>query len=374
MDFSYTEEQQAAIDLARQILTDRCTLPRLRALEQAEEPRFDRELWATLGESGLIGAGWPEAYGGAGLGFLVVAGIMEQIGRTVAPVPFLETVVLGALALAEFGTAAQRHAWLPRASRGEAVLTAALVEPHREPADPGTRAVRDGDAIRLSGRKLAVPAGAIADLILVPAREEDGSVGMFLVRGDAPGVRHEALRTTSRQPESLLVLDGASAERLGAAGRGAAIAEWIEVRATAALCALAVGVCAEALRLTVEYTKTRKQFGQAIAEFQAVGQRAADAFIDTEGVRLTALQAAWRIDAGLPAEACVAVAKYWASAGGSRVVQAAQHLHGGVGVDREYPLHRYFVYARQLELTLGGEAHQVRRLGRLIACNEARRD
>lgn len=374
MDFSYTEEQQAAIELARQILTDHCTLPRLRALEQADEPRFDRELWATLAESGLIGAGWPEEHGGAGLGFLVVAGIMEQIGRTVAPVPFLETAVLGALPLAQFGSAAQREAWLPRAARGEAVLTAALVEPHREPSDPATRAARDGDAILLSGRKLCVPAGAIADLILAPAREEDGSVGMFLVRGDAVGVRHDALCTTSRQPESLLVLDSAPAERLGAEGRGAAIAEWIEMRATAALCALAVGVCAEALRLTVEYTKTRKQFGQAIAEFQAVGQRAADAFIDTEGVRLTALQAAWRIDAGLPAEVCVAVAKYWASAGGSRVVQAAQHMHGGVGVDREYPLHRYFVYARQLELTLGGEAHQVRRLGRLIACNEARRD
>jgi alkylation response protein AidB-like acyl-CoA dehydrogenase len=142
---------------------------------------------------------------------------------------------------------------------------------------------------------------------------------------------------------------------------------WIELRATAALCALAVGVCSEALRLTAEYTKTRKQFDQPIATFQAVAQRAADAFIDTEAVRLTALQAAWRIDAGLPAEAAVAAAKYWAALGGSRVVRAAQHLHGGVGVDREYALHRYYVYARQLELTLGGATQQLRRLGRLIA-------
>jgi alkylation response protein AidB-like acyl-CoA dehydrogenase len=126
-------------------------------------------------------------------------------------------------------------------------------------------------------------------------------------------------------------------------------------------------VCAEALRLTAEYTKARKQFDQPIATFQAVGQRAADAFIDTEAVRLTALQACWRIDAGLPASAAVATAKYWAAVGGSRVTRAAQHLHGGAGVDREYPLHRYYLWARQLELTLGGGTQQLRKLGKLIA-------
>src|SRR5262245_39706776 len=371
MDFSYTDEQQAALDLARQILADHCTPQALRALEQAGGPRFDRALWKRLAEAGLIAAGVPEAQGGAGLGFLVVAGGVEQVGRSVAPVPRLETSVLGALPLAEFGSAAQREAWLPRAARGEAVLTAALVEPHREAGDPEARAARDGSAFRLSGRKLCVPAGPLADLILVPAREDEGGVGVFLVEAGTPGVAQQALRTTSLQPESLLELDGARAERLGAPGQGAAMVAWLELRATAALCALAVGVCTEALRLTAEYTKTRKQFDQPIATFQAVAQRAADAFIDTEAVRLTALQAAWRIDAGLPAEAAVATAKYWAAQGGSRVVRAAQHLHGGVGVDREYALHRYYVYARQLELTLGGATQQLRRLGRLIASDAA---
>ncbi|MGH7288030.1 MAG: acyl-CoA dehydrogenase family protein, partial [Myxococcota bacterium] len=326
-------------------------------------------LWKQLAEAGLIAAGLPEAQGGAGLGFLVVAGIVEQVGRTVAPVPLLETSVLGALPLAEFGSPAQKEAWLPRAARGEAILTAALVEPHRELGAPDTHAVRDGRAFRVSGRKLCVPAGPIADLILVPAALEGDGLGVFLVESRAAGVRQTPLRTTSLQPESLLELDGAHGEPLGSGnpGRGAEIAAWIELRATAALCALAVGVCAEALRLTAEYTKTRKQFDQPIATFQAVAQRAADAFIDSEAVRLTALQAAWRIDAGLPAEAAVAAAKYWAAFGGSRVVRAAQHLHGGVGVDREYALHRYYVYARQLELTLGGATQQLRRLGRWIA-------
>ena len=130
---------------------------------------------------------------------------------------------------------------------------------------------------------------------------------------------------------------------------------------------LALGVCEEALELTSEYVKTRKQFDQPIAMFQAVGHRAADAFIDTEAVRLTAWQAAWRLGSGLEAARQVAVAKVWAAEGGKRIVQAAQHLHGGVGVDREYPLHRYYLYARQLELTLGGGTPQLLRLGRMLA-------
>jgi alkylation response protein AidB-like acyl-CoA dehydrogenase len=370
VDFSYTDEQQAAIELARQILSDHCTPQRLRALELVDAPRFDGDLWAKLAEAGLLAAGIPEAQGGAGLGFLVLAGIVEQLGRTAAPVPWLETAVLGALPIAQFGSAEQKERWLPLAARGEAILTAALVEPYRDAADPGTRAVRDGAGFRLNGQKLCVPAGILADAILVPAALDDGNVGVFVVETGAPGVVQESLITTSRQPESLLELRdlrlGADA-LLGTPAQGREIVAWIELRATAALCALAVGVCSEALRLTAEYTKTRKQFDQPIATFQAVGQRAADAFIDTEAVRLTALQAAFRIDAGLPAEAAVATAKYWASVGGSRVVRAAQHLHGGVGVDREYPLHRYYVYARQLELTLGGATQQLRRLGRRIA-------
>jgi alkylation response protein AidB-like acyl-CoA dehydrogenase len=371
MDFAYGDEQQAAIDLARQILSDHCTPQTLRALDLSGGPRFDRALWKKVAEAGLIAAGLPETDGGAELGFLAVAGIVEQLGRSAAPVPLLEASVLGALPLARFGSPAQKERWLPRALSGEVVLTAALVEAHREADAPGTTARRQGDACLLDGEKLCVPAGELADAILVPASLEGGGVGVFLVEAAAKGVSQTPLVTTSRQPESILHLDAAVGELVGTPDQGAEIVHWIELRATAALCALAVGVCSEALHLTAEYTKTRKQFDQPIATFQAVGQRAADAFIDTEAVRLTALQAAWRIDAGLPAEAAVATAKFWAAEGGSRVVRAAQHLHGGVGVDREYPLHRYYVYARQLELSLGGATTQLRRLGRLIASGAA---
>src|SRR5262245_48073071 len=151
MDFSYSDEQQAAIELARQILSDHCTPQRLRAVELADGPRFDRELWSALAEAGLLAAGLPEAQGGAGLGFLAVAGIVEQVGRSAAPVPLLETCVLGALPLAEFGGPALREAWLPRVARGAAVLTAALVGPEREPAPPGATARRDAPGCRPPG-------------------------------------------------------------------------------------------------------------------------------------------------------------------------------------------------------------------------------
>ncbi len=375
MDFAYSDDQQAVLELARQILEDHCTQKQLQTVEKGDAPRFDRELWKKLAEAGLLGAGVPEEHGGGGLGFLEIAGIAEQIGRTAAPVPFVESAVMAGLALAEFGSAAQQAAWLPKLVAGEAVLTAALVEPYREADDPGTTATRegDGDGWVLTGEKLCVPAGQIASLVLVPARSDDG-VGVFLVEPGARGVTRTDLVTTSRQPECVLALDGVrvgSDALLGDVAHGRAIVRWIEQRTTAALANVAVGCCEEALRLTAEYTKTRKQFDQPIATFQAVGQRAADAFIDTEAVRLTALQAAWRIHEGLEAGPAVAVAKFWAAEGGSRIVRAAQHLHGGVGVDREYPLHRFYLYQRQIELTLGGATQQLRRLGRQIAAGEA---
>jgi alkylation response protein AidB-like acyl-CoA dehydrogenase len=366
MDFSLSEEQQATRELAKQILGDLMTPERHRELELAGE-WTDTKVWSALADAGLLGIAVPEVHGGAGLGFLEVALVLEEVGRTTAKVPYLPTVVLGAMPLAEFGTAEQQSQWLPKVVSGEAVLTAALVEPQREPAAPATIATRAGDAWTISGQKDFVPAGLDAALILVPARTDDG-VTVFLVDPKADGVHLDRIDTTTGIPEARLALDGAPAAGvLGTVGGGAEVIDWIVLRATAALAATAVGVCDAALRLTAEYTNTREQFGRPIATFQAVSQRAGDAYIDTEAVRLTALQAAWRISAGLPATTEVAIAKFWAADGGQRVVHAAQHLHGGLGVDRDYPLHRYFLWAKQLELTLGGATASLLRLGRALA-------
>jgi alkylation response protein AidB-like acyl-CoA dehydrogenase len=370
MDFSYSEEQQSIIDLAGQILRDGTPQERLREIEKADGPRFDKELWTQLGEAGLLGVTIPEEQGGAGLGFLEAASIVEQVGRTAAPVPVLETLVLGALPLAEFGSDTQRETWLPKVAAGEAILTAALTEPEGDPLRPQTTATPDGDGWRLSGTKFCVPAAEIADAVLVPAATGNGAVGVFLVDAKAEGVSITPLDTTTGQPEARVDLENVRVDAgsvLGDAEKGLPIVEWLIERANAALANLGLGACTEALELTKEYAKTRKQFGQPIAMFQAVGHRAADAYIDLEGVRLTTLQATWRISAGLPAAKEVLIAKHWVSEAGNRVVHAAIHLHGGVGVDREYPLHRFFLMIRQLQLTLGASTPSLVRLGKLLA-------
>jgi alkylation response protein AidB-like acyl-CoA dehydrogenase len=369
MDFSFNDDQQALIGLADQILTEKATHESLRAIERAGTIRFDADLWSALGEAGLIGVAVPEEFGGSGMGFLEVAAIVEKVGKTVAPVPYLETTVFGVLPIVAHGTTKQKQALLPKLGTGELIVTAALLENLREPAEPGLVARADGDEFVLDGSKIAVRAGQLADKLLVPAKT-DGGVTVFLVDRLAAGVVVQELETTTRQPEADLVFSGvrvSAGDVLGTVDGGAAIVSELVLLGNAALCAYAVGICEEALAMTAEYTKTRKQFDQPIAMFQAVGHRMADAYIDTEAVRLTARQAAWRIGAGLPSEAAVAIAKYYASAGGDRIVHAAQHLHGGVGVDRDYPLHRFFLAARHLQLSLGGETRQLQNLGRLLA-------
>ena len=247
---------------------------------------------------------------------------------------------------------------------GECVLTAAWHEEGGTPLRPTTVAERTGDGWSLTGTKVCVPAGAVADAVLVPAAVEGGSVGLFLVRTAGEGVAVEPLRTTLGDPQAAVLLASSPAELVA---EGTESLAWAYERAVATQCAVAVGVCAEALRLTADYTKDRKQFDMPIAMFQAVGHRAADAYIDTEAVRLTTQQALWRLAAGMPASAEVSVAKFWAAWGGQRVVHAAQHLHGGVGVDRDYPLHRCFLQAKEIELQLGGATRQLLSLGELIA-------
>jgi alkylation response protein AidB-like acyl-CoA dehydrogenase len=369
MDFSFSEEQQAISDLAKQILEGQSTQDRLKQLK-AEDAFVDEKAWSELAKADLLGVALPEDVGGGGYDFLAIALILEQVGRTVSRVPVLPALVLGALPIAEFGTAEQRKNLLPPVISGESILTAALVEPGTDPSRPTTTARREGNGWVLDGVKICVPAGLSASRILVPAATGEGTVGVFVVDPTAPGVKRERQDVTNEIPEARLELSGvvvSDADVLGAADGGAAIVDWIVERAQAGLCATAIGVCEEALRLTAEYTKTREQFDRPIATFQAVGQRAADAYIDTEAIRLTAWQAAWRIAEGLPAAAEVAIAKYWAAEGGQRVVHAAQHLHGGMGVDRDYPLHRYFLWAKHLELTLGGATPNLLKLGAMLA-------
>ena len=383
MDFTYSEEQEAVRQLAGQIFTDRVTHERLKQLEAeaGDEGPFDRQLWKELAGAGLLGIHLSEDVGGAGLDFVAACLVIEAAGRTAAYVPVVETMVYGAIPIAQFGTDAQRKTWLGGVAAGETVLTAALSELNGEVilpggTEPATTATANGDGSwSLSGTKACVPAALVADAILVPARckAADGSVtglGVFIVDPGASGVTLTRQSTTTGRPEAIVELADVQVPADGLLGDdadGAAVVDAVTEFATTALCILEAGVCATALDLTAEYTKTRVQFEKPIATFQAVGQRAADAYVDTEAIRLTAWQAASRLASGLPAAAEIAVAKFWAAEGGQRVVHAASHLHGGVGVDRDYPLHRYFLLTRQIELTLGSANESLRRLGRMLA-------
>ena len=371
MDFSFSEEQEAVRDLAGRIFTDLATHERLRELEaEPDGERFDRKIWAELAAAGLLGIALPEDVGGAGLGFVETGLVIEAAGRSAAYVPVIETLAAAASAVATFGTPSQRQQWLPGVVSGDTLLTTALVELGGSPSMPSVVAEPDGDGWVLSGSKSCVPSGMIADAVLVPAQVGPDSVAVFIVGTAVAGVGRERQTTNTGQPEAVLSLAGTRVGpegMLGTVEAGPAIIGWLVQRTTAAVALAQAGAAAAAVALVAEYTKTREQFGKPIATFQAVGQRAADAYVDAEAIRLTAWQAAWRIAEGLPADKEVAIAKFWAADGGQRVVHAAVHLHGGVGVDRDYPLHRYFLMTKHLELTLGGATEQLLQLGSLLA-------
>jgi acyl-CoA dehydrogenase len=368
VDFTETETQAELAGLARKILTEQVTPERLAAAEAGPD-RFDAALWADLAGAGVLAAALPEALGGAGLGFLDACSVLIEMGRAVAPVPYLASVVLGAGAVARFGSAAQQEEFAVPAGRGELILTAALAEEDGDdPAAPSARAERSaGGGWVLSGVKTTVPAAPLAALLLVPAATPDG-VAVFLVRPGDAGVRVARQQVTSGDSTGRVVLDGVRAGTYRMLGEpGGDAAGWLLRAGTVGLCATAAGVTARALELTAEYARERVQFGKPIGGFQAVAQRLADGYIDGEAVRLTMWQAACRMAEGLPCAAEIATAKFWAADAGHRVAHTAVHVHGGVGVDLSHPAHRYFTAAKHCEFMLGGATVQLRRLGAELA-------
>ena len=374
MDFTLTDEQQAIADLAHRILSEQLPPERLRELEQTDA-WFADDVWAELGKADLLGIALPEADGGGGYGILEACLIAEQVGRTVAPVPYLSSIV-GVGDARRPASAARRSAkqLLPDVIAGAATLTVALYEPTdvAVPAVPTTQATADGDGWRLDGEKSLVVGADRAAAILVPARTSRVRPRRCSSWPRAPtACTSRARRPVSGEPQWTVRLDGVARRRATRSSatphQGAEIVAWTSDRLTAAVCATQTGVCEEALAITARYVSEREQFGSKLGTFQAVGQRVADAYIDTEAIRLTALQATWRLSEGLDAHDELMTAKFWAAEGAQRVVHAAQHLHGGIGIDLDYPIHRYFRWAKVLELTLGGASPSLLRLGASLA-------
>jgi hypothetical protein len=380
MDFSFSDEQLAVSEAATGVFAGLVDPARVAAVEQSDD-RMDHDLWAALAAADLLGLAVPEADGGAGHGLLELGLLLEAQGNVVAPVPLWSTLVLGALPIAHFGSDAQRAKWLPGVVAGDVVLTAALngaatsptASPSAMTATPGPGGPASGTWV-LDGVELAVPHAHLAQRIVVPAACVDGRGGggalLALVDPQAHGVTLERTVTTNREVHPHVLLSGVTVQPedvLVGPDMGRSALEFLLTAATIGLCALQVGLCEAALRQTAAYLNTRHQFGRPLSTFQGAMLRAADAAIDIEAMRVTWQNAAWRFDTGRDAGEAARVAKWQASERGQRTVHATQHLHGGMGADITYPIHRYFLWGKQIELMLGGPSAQLARLGAQIA-------
>ncbi|MFD6555740.1 acyl-CoA dehydrogenase family protein [Streptomyces sp. NPDC058398] len=350
MDFTPTEEQAAAADLAARIFGDHSTHERLTAAGTGS----DAGLWKELCAAGLVGAV-------ADTGLLGLVLLLEEQGRTTAQVPFAASCVYGLLAVTAHGSPEQRERLLPGIADGTVVVAGAMAGPGALSAAPPASPPLSPSG-RLTGVLPAVPWLRDATHVLVA----DDRRRLWLVR-TAEAAASEPVELTAPWSAGRLTLDGAPGEALGSAGA------YDDVLATArtAFAGLQAGVCAGSLARAVEHTNTREQFGQPLAARQGVQLRAADAHMDTEAIRVTAYEAAWRRDEGLPYATHALTAAWWASEAGRRVVHTGQHLHGGAGADLTHPVHRHFLWGRQLDAYLGCGGELLQELGELIANGKA---
>ena len=362
MDFTLTEGQQDLARLTGEVCGKLVTADRLRELDRAEV-RFDEQLWRSLAETGVLAATLPESVGGNGLGALEQTSILRELGKAVAAVPYLWSVVVGAGALARWGNEAQREL-AAKAGAGETILTAALTEERNwEPSRPTTTATDDG-GWKLTGAKTIVPFAAQASRILVPATVS-GKPAVFLV--DPAEAELIPQQVVDRSPEAQLEFESAPAELVGTVDDGAQILNWLLAQGRLGLAAQQLGTLERAIELVAEYGREREQFNRKIGSFQAVAQRLADGYIDLQGLRLAVTQAAWRITEGLPADAEIHTAKFWAAEAGHRIAHTTVHVHGGVGIDRDHIVQCYFTAAKHNEFALGGATDHLRALGTLLA-------
>ncbi|MGE2834305.1 acyl-CoA dehydrogenase family protein [Mycobacterium sp. SMC-4] len=362
MDFSTTEASEDLGGLARTITESVCTPEHQRELDGLDQ-RFDRTLWSKLVDADILSAAAPESVGGGGFGVLEQVAVLVALGRQMAAVPYLESAVVSAGALAQFGPDALAQQWAAPAVKGETILTVAL------DGDPGEGPVRvraaDG-GFRLTGTRTQVPFGPVADAFLVPA-ETDGGLEVFVVSAADPGVSVEPLSVTGRSSMGYLTLSDVSlgADRVLTGGQS--ILPWITGRLSLGRSAFQLGVVERALELTAAYAREREQFDRPIGSFQAVSSRLADGYIDTKALRMTLTQAAYRLSEGLSADLDIDTAAFWAAEAGHRVAHTAVHVHGGVGIDMDHPIHRYFLAAKQTEFALGSATGALLRIGAELA-------
>ncbi|MEQ0557476.1 acyl-CoA dehydrogenase [Amycolatopsis sp. NEAU-NG30] len=322
--------------------------------------------WQALASAGLLALALPPELEGDGLGVAEVAQVLTEAGRAAAPVPAYAALALGVLPVETLGTPAQRADLLPPVAAGEALLTAALHEPSAPltTAPAATARAHDGKWL-LNGVKTVVPYAEQAARILTPVSTPHGTA-VFLVDPHADGVTLVPTRTSAGTPECTVRLADVAVEESGLLAGREAVAVLHRFALAGAL-ALGDGLLAGALALTVQHVGTRTQFGRPLATFQAVAGQVADVYVAARTVHLAVTSAVWRLAAGLDADAELDIAAYWFASQAPEALATCHHLHGGVGVDETYPLHRYSSMVKDLGRALGGAAHRLGRLGERVA-------
>ncbi|GAB2642326.1 acyl-CoA dehydrogenase family protein [Nocardia goodfellowii] len=351
MDFELTDEQVMLRDTVRDVLA-RNYDPESRLKVTDTELGWSREVWRQLAELGVLGLSFSEEDGGMGAGPVETMVVLEEFGRRLAPEPLLDAVLVPGALVAAVAGADQRQRILTEVAAGTKLLAFAHSEPGtRWPAiELSTTAVAQGDSYAVTGIKNPVGHGDCADELVVSATLPDGGVGLFLVAADASGVSRKPYRTVDGQRGAQLEFDSAPAELLGAAGEAI---QTVIVHAQALLCAESIGAMEEALRLTTDYLKARKQFGVTLSKFQTLTQRAANMYVSLELARSMSLYANAALADGTADPVIASRARLQVSRSARHVGQEAIQMHGGIGVTAEYPVSHYVARLTAIERTLG---------------------
>jgi alkylation response protein AidB-like acyl-CoA dehydrogenase len=359
MDISLSEEQELLQGSARDFLQKECPIRLVRAME-GDERGYDPNLWKQMGDLGWLGLVLPEEYGGSGATMMDLVVLLEEFGRALLPGPFVPTVLQVGLPLLWAGSDQQRRAYLPKLAQGELIGTMAWHEPSAtsQPSGIETTATQQGENYILNGTKLCVPFAHVADFLLVVARTGTGTtpadgITLFLVDAKSAGIAITKLGTIADDHQCEVLLKDVSVPRrqvLGEAGEGWAIVEQVLQYGAVAKCAEMVGIAQQAFDISLNYAKTRVQFGRPIGSFQAIKHKLANMVIDVDGSRYVTYHAAWLLSEGLPAGHEIAVAKAWTNEACRRVVKEGQQVHGGIGYTKEYDLQLYTRRAKAAEI------------------------
>lgn len=362
MDLALSEEQEMLKTMARDFLTDKFPKTVVKEIEESK-PGYSPELWKEVAGLGWMGLAFPEKYGGSDMSFLDLAVLLEEMGRACLPGPYFSTVVLGGLSILDIGSEEQKQEYLPKIASGETIFTLALTEPSAryDAAGIETKATADKDSYILNGTKLFVPDANVADYMLVVVRTEAKSkaeegITIFIVDAKSPGISHTVLKTIANDKLCEVVFDKVKVAKeniLGELNQGWKEVQKIIQRAAVAKCCEMVGCIQQALDMTVDYAKERKQYDRPIGSFQVIQHYCADMATDVDGTRLSTYQAAWMLSQGLPCTQEVAIAKAWAGEACQRVMALAHQIHGAIGVTIDHDLQYYTRRAKAAEVSFG---------------------